>query len=358
MTGKFCRCFIAAAFVVSALTPAGAEGKQSQIESTMNSAQKAFDSRSFVRAERYWQRALSEVNKSGAPDETTAKLLGQLGDCSVQQGKLAKAQDFYKQALQVVEKLALDPTAIQTKLKDLAAVYRPINLSGFDEHATSFAQQVGAESAGAWNKDEIHHIDINLKKRFQQGIKELIDSVPSGLAGKPDEQSQQAFDPSASSEGAPPPVKQIRLDKLIAFDLRRGEQDGKIRVANIQGIFLNVGLWVKVKDFVMIVENSSPFVEVTAGAFGVDKKVKVALPNKLFARLREGLDKFDPFLADSPKGLTGETKSAPQDNSAACEPSVPGKSSQSKTPSAITPEANNPSPGSSEMPAPPESLLR
>jgi len=34
-----------------------------------------------------------------------------------------------------------------------------------------------------------------------------------------------------------PQVKQIRLDKIIAFDVVRGDADGKLTLANIQGIF-------------------------------------------------------------------------------------------------------------------------
>ena len=108
----------------------------------------------------------------------------------------------------------------------------------------------------------------------------------------------------------PPAV--VPLDKIIAFDVVRGDADGKLTLANIQGIFLNVGLWVRVKEFAMAVnEQNSPIAELTAGAFGVDKKVKVELPQGLFKRLRQGIDKFDPFLViASQSGANSGTASA------------------------------------------------
>jgi tetratricopeptide (TPR) repeat protein len=269
-----------------------AESKQTQLERAVETGQTAFDQGSFARAERFWQKAESEMRKTGNPDENLAHLLEQLGDCYCKEGKFSKAESSYRQSLEVRQGLSLEQTAALAKLKELAAFFRPINLEGFDENATAFARQVGAESASVVKKDETHHIDINLKKRFQKGLKELLESTPA----KTEKAGELTAGSPGSGQDSPPPVKQIRLDKQITFDLLRGD-DGKLTLANIQGIFLNVGLWVKLKEFVMLVDNDSPVAEVIAGAFGVDKKVRIGLDRNLFSRLKQGLDKFDPFVS-------------------------------------------------------------
>jgi len=56
-----------------------------------------------------------------------------LGDCYTKEGKFSKADEAYKQSLEVLRGLSLDQSDIMAKLKDLGAFYRPINLEGFDE---------------------------------------------------------------------------------------------------------------------------------------------------------------------------------------------------------------------------------
>jgi tetratricopeptide (TPR) repeat protein len=296
MKSRCSKLLISLGVFLSVLTPAFAEDMQGQIDRSIQVGQKAFDSGNFLKAEHTWQKAQTDFAKSSTPDQKLAKLLQLLGDCYSKEGKFSKADEAYKQSLEVLRGLSLDQSDILAKMKDLEAFYRPINLEGFDDNATAFVKQVGAVCASALNKDEKRHIDISLRERFQEGIKELIEAAPASvMEGKSPEAAAAAAQSLAPKDA--PQVKQIRLDKLIAFDVVRSDSDGKLTLANIQGISLNVGLWVKVKEFAMAVnEQNSPIAELTAGAFGVDKKVKVELPQGLFNRLRQGIDKFDPFL--------------------------------------------------------------
>ena len=326
-------CFLSLLIISSATLPTFADNKHSQLDKTLEMAQKAFDSGNFPKAERTWLRAESALNKTGAKDERLGRVLELLGDCFYKEGKFSKAHP-YKQALETMQGLTLDTTAPAAKLKELAAFYRPINLEGFDDNATAFAKQVGATSAGALNKDEKRHIDINLQKRFQQSIKKLLESAPANITDKLSDSKNQIMNDAAIAGANSPPVEQIRLDKLIAFDLVRGESAGKIKLANIQGIFINVGLWVKLKEFVMLMdEQNNPQAEVTAGAFGVDKTVHVKLPANLCERLRLGLDKFDPFIATTNTNQNANANANPNANANATQSAAPARDGATAKPS-------------------------
>jgi hypothetical protein len=297
----FILSFTAITLSLTAVSPAYAEEKKSALDKSIDSAQKAYDEGKYPRAERAWIRVSKELSKN-APDERLAKAMCALGDCYVKEGKYTLAEDSFKQSLDVLKGLSKDQTDILQKLKELGYLYRPIKFEAIDKDAVAFANQVGAISASAENKDDKHHIDINLKERFQQGIDELINNAPPGsipldksgdasksadttgsgsgstgigtgaVAGGPSSTgsgsgsagggsgtavSGSSSSGSSSTESAAktdsPQVKKLRLDKKITFDLIKQTDDGKVTIANIQGISLDVGLWVKLKQFAMLI---------------------------------------------------------------------------------------------------------
>lgn len=292
MNRKVSPYMLAISMILSAnMAQAGenSDKKPTQLDKNIDIAQKAFDAGSFVKAERTWKRVQVELEKT-PQDERLASVWLHLGDTYSKESKFADAESAFKHSMEVSRSLSKDTAEAQSKLDDLSKVYRPINLESFDDTATSFAKHVGALSASAFNKEENHHIEISLDKRFQQKIQDLLSSfMPKKADGTP----QDVADLPAPA-GAPQ-VKQLRLDKKIAFDLKKND-DGNFTLANIEGIFFDVGLWAKLKGLVMIPSHEQkPSVELTAGAFGVEKKVKTEIPKSFFDRLREGIDKFDPF---------------------------------------------------------------
>lgn len=338
MKNRACIVLALMAITLVISSPALAEEKKSALDKSLESAQKAYDSGNYPRAERTFVRATKEMSKN-APDERLAKVICTLGECYIKEGKYTNAEESFKQSLEILKGLSLDQTDILDKLKQLSNLYRPINFEAIDKDAVAFANQVGAVSACAENKEDKHHIDINLKEKFQQGLQELIDGAPpgsiplehlgekpsntagdtaggpgtNGSASGPGTGASGSSNPTAVDSGKKndaPPVKKLRLEKKITFDLIKQGDDGKITIANIQGISLDVGLWVKLKQFAMSLnESKQPVAEVTAGAFGVDKVVHIDLPGKLYDKLKEGLAKFDPFSlsAMQPAAAASET---------------------------------------------------
>ncbi len=275
---------------------AGSESAEARLEKDIARGQTAFDKGEYSRAERDWLRVEKKLLKQD-PGQRLAGLSQKLGDCYFKQAKYPLADTAYKKSLELLDSSSQDNSSARAKIQELASVYRPIKLDSFDKTATSFAEHVGASSASAEKKETLHHIDIFLKRRFQEKIKELISAF---LPEK--EKSSSESNLPAPPEGAPA-LKRLRLDKKVAFDLN-SEQNGVLKLANIQGIFFDVGLWVKLKELVMIQEKQEdePRVEVTAAAFGVEKTVKTDLPKSVFARLREGINKFDPFSQENLRG--------------------------------------------------------
>lgn len=279
----------------------------------------AFEQENFLKAERFWKKAQLELSQAPTPDERLAKLSQQLGQTYFKLGKFPLAETFYKQSLEVSKQLTLDQSEISAKIKELDSVYRPINLQSFDETATSFAKEVGALDACAVNQNETHHVDINLEKRYQKKVKELAESFlpknADGSVATPDLDK-------AVPEGAPP-IKQLRLDKKITFDLLPS-QDGSVKLSNIQGISFDVGLWARLKELVMMQNaQNTPEVEVTAGAFGVEKKVKTTLPQNLYDRLKEGIAKFDPFSQKTASSNLGSSNVIKQESVGQVQATIP-----------------------------------
>ena len=306
--------------------------KPTLLDKNMDLAQKAFDAGSFVKAERTWKKVQLELEKSPG-DERLPSVLVHLGDTFSKESKFSDAESAFKQSIEVSKNMSKDSAEAQSKLDELSRVYRPINLESFDETATSFAKHVGATSASALNKEDNHHIEISLDKRFQQKIQDLLSSfMPKKADG-----TQQDVANLPAPAGAPQ-VKQLRLDKKIAFDLKRND-DGNFTLANIEGIFFDVGLWAKLKGLVMIPsQQEKPSVELTAGAFGVEKKVKTEIPKSFFDRLREGIDKFDPFGnaaiasgSSTGNGATGTASNAPGASSASSSDSATSSTNSSSS---------------------------
>lgn len=313
---------------------------QSQLEKNIEYGQKAYDQTSYAKAERYWKKAQLELQKAATPDERLAKVTQQLGQAYFQEGKYSDADTQYKQSLETTKNLNLDQTEINTRIAELNAKYRAIDLNSFDETAVKFGQTIGCLNACALNQDQNHHVDINLAQRFQQKVKELAESFlpknPDGTTAVPKDIEQ-----AAKSSGGPD-VKQLRLDKKITFDLVN-ENNGNVHLANIQGISFDVGLWAKLKELVLMQNANGPEAEVTAGAFGVEKKVKAPLPQAIYDRIKEGIAKFDPFTRPT-------TASSTTPATGVVESSISATPSSGDSPTSSNPSTSNASNDSSSMP--------
>lgn len=301
---------------------------QTQLEKNIEYGQKAFDQTSYTKAQRYFKKAQVELQK-GSPDEKLAKVTQQLGQAYFLDGNYREADTQYKQCLDLTKNLNLDQTEITNKISELNSKYRNIDLTAFDDTATKFSQTIGCLNACALNQDQNHHVDINLEKRFQQKVKELADSFlpknPDGTTAVPPDIEK------AASAGGGPDVKQLRLDKKITFDLVN-ENNGNVHLANIQGISFDVGLWAKLKELVLMQSASGPEAEITAGAFGVEKKVKASLPQSIYDRLKEGIAKFDPFspTQTANAGAASATNATQASEMPPIAPSVPPSASNTQ----------------------------
>lgn len=338
---SFCVCFLP-------------EGKASDaVEKAILLANTAFEQGNYQKAERYLKKAQIQLSKTASgTDERLPAVLQQLGESSMKQGKYEEAENAYKQALDLLKQQSGDLGVLESKLNELHEVYRRIDIASMGKDANLVAEQFGTKGATATrfkaasekhaggsgsgaassssqdpsgktagseagtaaqqgDKDEVHHIDISLQRKFQQGIKELVASIyPEGknkdLSANQNSTGAASQTPApekAESKGEP---KRLRLDKKITFDLSKAD-DGSLMLSNIQGIFVDVGLWVKLKALLMPKDESdTPGVEVTAGAFGVEKKVRTNISRSLFDQIKDGFQKFDPFLAAP--ALAGERK--------------------------------------------------
>lgn len=67
---------------------------------------------------------------------------------------------------------------------------------------------------------------------------------------------------------------------------------------NIKGISANVGLWVKIADIALDVdEQNNPYAQVRAGTMGISRTEKVKMPLDAYQQLKDGVDQVDPFVA-------------------------------------------------------------
>ena len=279
--------------------------KKTALEKNIDAAQLYFDQGKFLKAERSWIKVQTELQK-GDPDERLANAWLKLGDTYSKESKFPLAEKAFKQSIEVLKGISKDPQEAQSKLVELDSVYKSINLKGFDETTSSFADHVGALDACALKKEDKHHIDINLSKRFQEKVTELASQF---MPKKADGTQQEV--PELPTGKDTPQVKSLRLDKKIAFDVHSTD-DGLLKLSNIEGISFDVGLWAKLKEMVMLnTDPNSPAVEITAGAFGVEKKVKTDVPKNVFDRLKEGINKFDPFSAKNTISSASPTVDSP-----------------------------------------------
>lgn len=130
-----------------------------------------------------------------------------------------------------------------------------------------------------------------------------LDKSSNGLdksSDSSDKSSTSTDKSSKSKKQKENPVKAIKLEKKITFDIIR-EDANKYRVAKINGLFANVGMWVKLSELLIAPDGpQGPYAEVRAGKFGIEKCVKVDIPEAVYKQLKDGVDQVDPFIAKVP----------------------------------------------------------
>lgn len=304
-------------------------------------AQTYFTNGKFLTAEKSWRRALAAAKKAG-DDAKTADAMVSVGKCLVKEEKYALAADMFQQAISLDKEKNLDATAANAQLTELSAVYKNIDWTGARQDISRFLTDAGVQNAyGTRAADGTTHIRANLKGKWSKTTDDLYREYG------PDSQKQ----PGDTTKALPPemeknPVKSIRLDKIIEFDIAR--DGGKYKVLNIKGISANVGLWVKIAEIALDVdEQNNPFAAVRAGAMGVSKTEKVKMPQSAYNQLRDGVDQVDPFVSVAPK--------SPPATAPSLVPDATSTTSATSTTTSTATGSNHTPTGTESSPPPPPS---
>jgi hypothetical protein len=340
---KALRAALMSSVAATLVAPSMAQNAETPLDRYIRQAETAYSDGKFVLAEKTWRRALAAAKKSGDDAKTVSAMVG-VGKSLVKEEKFPLAQDIFQQALDIDKEKSLDPAAVNTEMTGLAAVYKPIDWSKARADVSKFLNDVGIQTAYGTRSaaNATTHVKASLAKKWQKSTDDLYKEY-----GPPSRQSSEGGSAGAGTTdtgttgsadanttalvgSGENPVKKIRLDKTIEFDIVR--DNGKYRVMNIKGISANVGLWVKIADIALDVdEQNNPYAQVRAGTMGISKTEKVKMPLDAYNQLKDGVDQVDPFMSVTTK--------SPGDGST---PS--GTSSVPPDTSTIAPESPVPSP--------------
>ncbi|HEY9784594.1 MAG TPA: hypothetical protein V6D17_04265 [Candidatus Obscuribacterales bacterium] len=324
---------VALAIVACASGSAFAQDAEAPFDKYMKQGQNYYDGGNFVQAEKTWRKALSESQKA-QDNAKTLNAMVSVGKSLIKENKFPQAQDMLKQAADLAKEQNLDSSALNAANGELNEVYRPIDWSKMRQDVNKFLTDVGTQIAYATRNlgDATTHIFANLASRYQKGMDDLYKEY--GPKDKP----ADAANGGTASQSKENPVKAIKLDKKISFDVIR-ESDSKYRVANINGIYANVGLWVKLSDMLIgLDDQNKPYAEVRAGKFGISKSQRVDMPLDAYNQLKEGVNQLDPFALPAAAATTATTPS-------------PDVTATGGAGSAHSPAANGASAGNSAPPA-------
>lgn len=332
---------LATALSVSILITGGAAlaQEQSKADKAIESGQRIFDNENYVQAEKTFKRALVEVEKEG-DGQKKLNVLMLLGKAQLKGEKYPDAKATYEQAVAFANTSKLDAAPASAALSELSAVYRPIDWSQLRSDVSKFMTEIGTQLAYATHpqtSDAHTHVEVAIGNKYQRSVDELYKEYAPASAQT--DSSSQGTVASASADGSKGasqdgkgdkskenPVKAIKLDKKVSLDIVR-ESDQKYRVKNIDGVYANVGLWVKLSEMLIAPDGpEGPYAEVTAGKFGIQKSAKVNLAADVFKQLKEGIDQVDPFVAKVPGPKSDQSSAqtpAPSTNQSSLQTPVP-----------------------------------
>lgn len=325
--------------------PLMAQDAETPYDRYMRTAQASFDSGKYLMAEKTWRRALVLAKKEGDDTKTVNAMIG-IGKSLAKEEKFSLANDMYQQALEIDKQKNIDPSPVNAQIVELSAVYKPIQWTGAREDVNRFLNDVGIASAYATRDTTTEaaggiattHVNASLTKKWTRTTAALYKEYgPKNAAGSTDTAAGAVTLPDNN------PVKQIKLDKVITFDIIR-DSSTKYRVTNIKGISANVGLWVKIAEILLDVdEQNKPFAAVRAGTMGVSKTERVKMPLEAFNQLKDGVDQIDPFVT-----VVAKTPIETPSSTTSIEPS--SATSAVRSPSTSTVPASAQAPSTTALP--------
>lgn len=246
----------------------------------------------------------SVTGTSDSPFLRLAKLADEgylcLGDCCQKLQKYTEAESAYKKAQEIEEGQALAPKA-KAKLASLDEVYRCIKIEQLGDKASDVIKEAGIKNVFAVRNGDAENINVELGARFRRKIDDETAKAATAAAADAGQPAAGSNSSSPSTGGANAPqsnqLKQIRIDPKLSFSLSR--QPNGIKLSNIEGLFVDVGLWVKLMEVELLQSEQGTKAKVTGGKFGVQKTVDVNVPTKVYDHVRTNLDKIDPFFSAS-----------------------------------------------------------
>lgn len=298
-------------------------------------AQTYFDGGKFLTAEKSFRRALAAAQKAG-DDAKTSDALVAIGKCLVKEEKFPLAADMFKQAITLDKEKNIDASAANAQMNELASVYKNIDWTGARQEISRLITDAGVDNAyGTRSTDGTTHVRANLKAKWVKSTDDLYKEYGPDSMKKNEPSGKLVMPPGMEKN----PLKAIRLDKIIEFDITR--DGGKYKVLNIKGISVNVGIWAKIAEIALDVdENNSPFASVRAGAMGVSQTKKINMPQGVYSQFHDGIDQVDPFVSLAPKAPPATAPSLVPGASTGASSS--GSSSTDATPPPPSPEPATP----------------
>lgn len=286
-------------------------------------AQASFAAGKYGKAESQWRHALSYAREIG-DQAKIVEVMTELGKTLQKANKNPQSGEVLQEALELSNKHALDATAVKAQLAEIADVYRPIDLSKLGPDVKRILEQNGTKIVYAMRQpgEQVTRIRAYLEEPWTKSTENLYKQVRMALnsangengsgekgngagekgngAGETENGSSEKGNGKSlpsSAEEPDNPVKQLKMDKEIEFDIVRDSKT-KYRLAKIDGISAEVGLWVNISEIEFGVEDEKQaYAKVHAGKFGFTKSKTVKMPRIVYDLFIEGIDGLDPFVA-------------------------------------------------------------
>ncbi|HEY9683714.1 MAG TPA: tetratricopeptide repeat protein [Oculatellaceae cyanobacterium] len=247
------------AWILSALvcgtTPAVLAQDSTAITKLNDSAQQAFDSGKYRKAEVTWSKAVKAIQDNGEKDSFLESCLKRLGQTYKRLAKSVEAYRTLSQALEMCKSLSLADQELAKEMSELSTVYRAVDISQLGDGTMKALSKANVTSIGLFKTSMGTKMQVDLPEKFE---KKLDNDSVDGLA----------------------------FDKSVTLDLSE-DSDGTVNLRNIKGLRIHAkepNMWVNLLQAVIKPgdnDGAHP-ADVTAGKMGVTKTVSASLPAKGF----------------------------------------------------------------------------
>lgn len=241
--------------VVCGTTPAALAQDSTAIAKLNDSAQQAFDSGKYRKAEVTWNKAVKAIQDNGEKDSFLESCLKRLGQTYKRLAKSVEAYRTLSQALEMCKSLSLADQELAKEMSELSTVYRAVDISQLGDGTMKALSKANVTSIGLFKTSMGTKMQVDLPEKFEKKLEN--DSV-DGLA----------------------------FDKSVTLDLSE-DSDGTVNLRNIKGLRIHAkepNMWVNLLQAVIKpgdTDGAHP-ADVTAGKMGVTKTVSACLPAKGF----------------------------------------------------------------------------